>query len=241
MQIYSYGSKRLELAHSAQARARGNRSCEAKPDIELKEQYARARARGTWGGARNRKDRVSKALTQHHAEGMLKAMARAELAGMPLNRHWTVDYELAGIADCEGAAFIGRLLSECRRYARRKGVAFAAVWVREIGQRNGAHVHIAMHFPAELHLGHLTRKWIKAAGGKYAKGISHVRSIGTGLTCGNDGSELYWANLEALANYLTKGSAPAVAKELGLKTRKQGGAIIGKRCGWTQNLGGTCT
>jgi hypothetical protein len=40
-----------------------------------------------------------------------------------------------------------------------------------------------------------------------------------------------------LANYHLKGSAPDVARELGLTTLKAGGSIIGKRCGWTQNLG----
>jgi len=169
---------------------------------------------------------------------MLAAMARAELAGMPLNRHWTVDYELAGIADSKGAAFIGRLLSAIRRYARARGIAFAAVWVREVGERNGAHVHIAMHLPADWNLRQLTRKWIKAAGGTYSKGISKVRSIGGGLNCAQSVPEKYWANLEALANYQLKGSAPAVANELGLSLRKLGGLIIGKRCGWTQNLGG---
>jgi hypothetical protein len=197
----------------------------------------RGRARGTWGGARNRSDRQTSVIRQHQAEGMLRAMALAELRGMPLNRHWTVDYELAGIADKNGAAFIGRLLSACRRYARSKDVAFAAVWVREIGERNGAHVHIAMHFPAEMRLGHLTCKWIKAAGGEYAKGISHVRSIGGGLKSGDSGSPHYRANLEMLANYHLKGSAPDVARELGLTKLKAGGSIIGKRCGWTQNLG----
>lgn len=48
------------------------------------------------------------------------AMAFADLAGMPLTRHWIVDYELAGIADLDGAAFVGKLLSLCGRYVRAK-------------------------------------------------------------------------------------------------------------------------
>lgn len=206
---------------------------------ELSEQYAPARVKGTWGGARNRADRVSTALSQYQAEGLLKAMAVAELRGWPLNRHWTVDYELAGIADSHGAAFVGKLLAVCGRYARAKGVPFAAVWVREKGQRNGAHVHIALHFPAGMRLGHLTRKWIKQAGGQYQQGNSKVRSIGGSLKSGDGGGAHYWANLEALGNYLTKGSAPDVATELGLNLTKSGGAIIGKRWGRTENLGKT--
>ena len=197
------------------------------------------RTRESWGGARNRADRTSTALSQHQAEGLLKAMAFAELIGLPLNRHWTVDYERAGIADSDGAAFIGRLLAHVARIARTRGSGFAAVWVREIGKRNGAHVHIAMHLPTDWRLGHLPRKWIVASGGRYLPGNSRIRSIGGSLRCAPLNPNRYWTNIEALANYLIKGSGPAVANELGLERLKLAGAIIGKRCGWTQNIGVT--
>jgi hypothetical protein len=197
---------------------------------------ATSRARGTWGGARNRRDRVTTALSQRHAEGVLQAMAVADLAGMPLTRHWIVDYEMAGIADRDGAAFVGRLQNLARRHARAKGGTFAAVWVREVGARNGAHVHIAFHWPRGWKLGHLTRRWIKAAGGTYRKRVSRIRPIGGSLNCAWTNPSLYCQNLEALGNYFVKGSDRAVAAELGLELLKAGGAIIGKRCGRTQNL-----
>lgn len=195
-----------------------------------------SRAKGTWGGARNRRDRVTTALSQRHAEGVLQAMALADLAGMPLTRHWTVDYERAGIADRDGAAFVGRLLTLCGRYARTKGGSFAAVWVREVGVRNGAHVHIAFHLPRGWRLGYLTRRWIKAAGGRYSTGVSHIRPIGGSLNCAWTSPALYRENLERLGNYLTKGSNTAVAAELGLELIKPGGEIVGKRWGRTQNV-----
>lgn len=195
------------------------------------------RAKGTWGGARNRRDRVTTALRQQHAEGILRAIAVAELNGLALNRFWTVNYEWAGIDDSDGAAFVGRLLAQCGRYARARGGAFAAVWVREIGVKNGAHVHIAIHFPTGWKLrGHLPRKWIKAAGGKYSAKVSDMRPIGGRLDCNLNNSQHYWANAEAMGNYMVKGSADAVADELGLVTRKNGGRVIGKRWGRTQNL-----
>ena len=197
---------------------------------------ATSRVRGTWGGARNRRDRVTTALSQRHAEGVLQAMAVADLAGMPLTRHWIVDYEMAGIADRDGAAFVGRLLIFLRRYARAQGESFAAVWVREVGVRNGAHVHIAFHLPRGWRLGFLTRRWIKAAGGRYSKGVSYIRPIGGSLNCAWTSPALYRENLERLGNYFTKGSESAVAAELGLELLKPGGAIIGKRWGRTQNL-----
>jgi len=197
---------------------------------------ATSRANGTWGGARNRRDRVTTALSQRHAEGLLMAMAYADLVGMPLTRHWTVDYELAGIADRDGAAFVGKLLALCGRYVRAKGGRFAAVWVREVGRRNGAHVHIAFHLPRGWRLGYLTRRWIKAAGGQYRKSVSRIRPIGGSVNCAWTSPALYRENLERLGNYLTKGSESAVAAELGLELLKPGCEIVGKRCGRTQNL-----
>lgn len=223
------GDKRgAELDRKPDKRS-NTRACERAASFQKPE-------KGTWGGARNRRDRVTTALSQRHAEGVLQAMAVADLAGMPLTRHWTVDYERAGIADRDGAAFVGRLLAIVGRFARVRGGSFAAVWVREVGVRNGAHVHIAFHLPRGWRLGYLTRRWIKAAGGQHAKRVSHIRPIGGSLNCAWTSPALYRENLERLGNYLTKGSDPAVAAELGLELLKPGGAIVGKRWGRTQNL-----
>jgi hypothetical protein len=108
--------------------------------------------------------------------------------------------------------------------------------VREVGVRNGAHVHIAFHLPRGWRLGYLTRRWIKAAGGQHAKRVSYIRPIGGSHNCAWTSPALYRENLERLGNYLTKGSDPAVAAELGLDLLKPGGAIVGKRWGRTQNL-----
>ncbi len=233
MQLKSYGPSQRDGPSFRIPHARERESAQT----DEKRSSRKPRGKKTWGGARNRKDRVSTALSQHQAEGILKAMAVAELAGMPLNRHWTVDYQLAGIPDSDGAAFVGKLLSIVKRYARAREGNFAAVWVREVGQRNGAHVHIAMYLPADWNLGHGTRKWIKAAGGRYVAGNSRIRSIGGSLRCAESNTCKYRANQEALGNYLVKGSGPTVAVELGLDRLKPSGEIIGKRCGWTQNLG----
>lgn len=52
-----------------------------------------------------------------------------------------------------------------------------------------------------------------------------------------EGRALYRENLQAVANYMLKGSADDVAPELGLSLRKRGGEVIGKRSGRTQNVG----
>jgi len=262
MQLCSYGSSQPDKGNSRIPRARERDDFETNTRTREREtskgSNTRARRRddphrrhntragevesfpypkkGCWGGARNCRDRVTTALSQRQAEGILQAIAVADLAGLPLTRHWTVDYELAGIADGDGAAFVGRLLAISGRFARARGGSFAAVWVREVGVRNGAHVHIAFHLPRGWRLGHLTRVWIRRAGGSYCKGVSRIRPIGGSLTCAWTSPALYRENLERLGNYLTKGSDSSVAAELGLELLKPGGKIVGKRCGRTQNL-----
>lgn len=63
-----------------------------------------------------------------------------------------------------------------------------------------------------------------------------MQRIGRRASCAETSRALYRANLEAVANYMLKGSADDVAPELGLSFRKCGGEVIGKRSGRTQNL-----
>lgn len=82
----------------------------------------------------------------------------------------------------------------------------------------------------------MTRKWINAAGGKYSAKVSKIVPVGGRLDCADTNPGHYRANVEAMANYMVKGSADAVAKELSLNLRKWSGRVIGKRWGRTQNL-----
>ena len=54
------------------------------------------------------------------------------------------------------------------------------------------------------------------------------------------GSAHYRANLDAVLAYLLKGADVAAGEALGLDRCGEGGKIIGKRCGRTQNVGGLC-
>src|SRR5688572_23437761 len=67
--------------------------------------------RSTWGGARNRADRASLHLSRATVLAMIEAANFSERSGLAFNRHWTVHYQLAGVAEYEGAAFVGRLLA----------------------------------------------------------------------------------------------------------------------------------
>jgi hypothetical protein len=168
---------------------------------------------------------------------MIEAANFAERIGLAFNRHWTVHYEMAGIAEHDGAAFVGRLLSLVRKHVRRAGGELAALWARENGDGKGGHVHILLHLPSSMTLHNRTRRWIKAAGGNPVRRVSRVRTIGGSARNAHPGSENYRGNADAVLAYLVKGASDDAGKTLNLPRSSEGGPIIGKRCGMTQNIG----
>lgn len=190
-----------------------------------------------WGGARNRADRVSAYLSEHQVQGLIDAAIYAAATGRAFNRHWTVHYERAGISDAEGAQFVTRLLSAVRRSLKQQGVELAAIWVRENGPGKGGHVHIVMHIPAAIHLRNRTRRWIVSAGGTYRSKVSKMRSIAGRLDRAEHDPDLYWSNAEAVLAYVLKAADPLVGEAMELPRSGKGGEVIGKRAGWTQNIG----
>ncbi|MFN3456512.1 MAG: hypothetical protein ACK4Z8_02915 [Novosphingobium sp.] len=194
--------------------------------------------KGSWGGARNRRDRTSWHLSKTQCEGLIAAARYAEHIGLAFNRHWTVHYERAGIADIDAPEFIGRLLKLARDYStRKKNGHFTALWVRENGEGKGGHVHILMHMPAERTLRGRTRRWVTLAGGKYKPRTSRVVSIGGRLISADSGSEHYQHNVGAVLAYVLKGADHQTGEALSLPRSGEGGLVIGKRCGWSQNIG----
>lgn len=191
----------------------------------------------SWGGARNRADRQSWHLSAKQVRDLMAAATYASASGRPFNRHWTVHYEKAGIADSDGAAFVGRLLDSARRFASRANIEFAAAWVRENGEGKGGHVHILLHLPPSLSLRNLTRRWIDRAGGRYRARVSRVVSIGGTLNCATTNPGHYLANLQTVLAYVLKAADPDTGRRLALPRYDEGGRVIGKRAGWTQNVG----
>jgi hypothetical protein len=191
-----------------------------------------------WGGARNSALRPRPHLTLKQCEDMMAAADHAERIGMAFNRHWSVHYQSAGIAEADATRFIGRLLKLTREYARRHGGGFAAVWSRENGDGKGGHVHILMHLPADLSLSGRTAKWVRLAGGVCIAGVSYIRSVAGRLIAADNGGEHYAVNVGIVREYLLKGAAGEVRAALGLERFPgEQGEVIGKRCGWTQNIG----
>lgn len=192
-----------------------------------------------WGGARNRANRVSSFLTLAQCEALIAAADHAERIGLPFNRHWTVHYATAGIAEADAARFIGRLNKITGEYSRRHGGRYASIWVREGGDGKGGHVHILMHVPAYLSLKGRTRRWVRLAGGECRSGVSYIRAVAGRVAAADSGGEHYAANAAKVRAYLLKGAHPAARQALGLDRKAEGGPIIGKRCGWTENIGQT--
>lgn len=168
---------------------------------------------------------------------MIEAANFAERIGLAFNRHWTVHYEIAGIAEHDSAAFVGRLLALVRKWVRRAGGNMAALWARENGDGKGGHVHILLHLPSGMTLRNLTLRWIKAAGGNPVRRVSRVRTIGGLLTNAKVGGARYRANADAVLAYLVKAASAETGHALALPRHGEGGPIIGKRAGWTQNIG----
>ena len=199
-------------------------------------------AKATWGGARNRADRASEVLADRKVDDLLHAARFALATGRTFQRHWIVHYGRAGVPAEDGAAFVRRLLDPLHKLARRAGGELTALWVREHASTYGEHVHILLHLPSGLSLRNRTRRWIEAAGGIYQPGVSMVKSVGGRLVKqtaknGSNTGEHHRANAANLVRYLLKSANAEKGDQLGLTRHGRAGRIIGKRCGWTQNIG----
>lgn len=192
-----------------------------------------------WGGARNHADRASFELTDAQVDEINSAAKFAILTGRIFQRHWTVLYERAGIAEHDAARFIGKLLDLVSKQARRAGGYLTAIWVREMGKVKGGHVHILLHLPPGFTLRNRTRRWIETAGGSYNPKVSKVTRIrGTSLNSDNYASNTRaCANATNVARYLMKSSRLEKGQSMGLGKCGRAGRIIGKRNGSTQNIG----
>lgn len=214
--------------------------------------------KATWGGARNRADRKSDLLADAKVAELLDAATFALATGRVFQRHWIVHYGKAGVQPRDGMRFVSKLLNLVSKQARRDGGEMTALWVRERASDFGEHVHILLHLPAEMRLHGRTRRWIEAAlaqagGGfwdRYAlarprarasgwiKGVSKVRIV-AGRLPKIEGIRrpAHWVNALNVVRYLLKSASEETGAALELSRSGQGGKIIGKRCGWTQNIG----
>ena len=194
-----------------------------------------------WGGKRNSKDRVSYALPLAKAQAIIDGAYRAIKIGLPFNRFVTIHLERVGPSDSEGADAIGWIMRLASQWMRSRGYVIAHAWVRENDEGDGSkgsHVHILCHCPDTIPIGRMWPRWLrKVSGRRYrAKAIKSKRIGGT-VNAHAVSPAAYLQNLDRVLAYVCKGVAPADAATLGLPKQEAGGRIIGKRAGWSQNIG----
>lgn len=192
------------------------------------------------GGARNRADRVSYALTLKQVGNLTAAARHAEAIGLPFTRMITIHWEGAGVPLPDLPKATGRFVDLLTKGLARHGSRTAWLWVHENGDGKGAHCHLLVHVEPSLVpvISRLQKRWLRLIGGNpYRTGVIKSRPIGgrLGLETGNP--DLHATNLNVALEYLLKGADTNTAATYELKRREDGGRIIGKRCSTSQNIG----
>lgn len=196
------------------------------------------------GGARNRADRESHALTAAQIANLKAAERHAEKIGLPFTRMISIHWQAAGAPLAGMAKATGRFTDLMAKALARHGSGTAWLWTHENvpgnGHDKGGHCHLLAHVPADLVpvVTALQRRWLRRiAGQPYRARVIHSKPIGgrLGLEAGNP--NLHAVNLEAALAYVLKGASPEAASQFALERLEPGGRIIGKRCGTSQNIG----
>ncbi len=190
------------------------------------------------GGARNRADRESHALTLRQIVNLIEATRHAERIGLPFTRMITIHWQSAGVPLNAMAAATGRYLDLFSKTLSRHQSPTAWLWVHENGRNKGGHCHLLAHVPAGLVpiITRLQKRWLKRIVGKpYRSRVIRSRPIGGRLGLENGNPPLHASNLENALRYVLKGADAEAGAAFSLERLEPGGRIIGKRCGVSQN------
>jgi hypothetical protein len=195
------------------------------------------------GGARNRAERVSECLTLNQAAGVIAAIQASGNIGLPLNRHLTLHWGCYGISDADAGKATGDFLKLAGQFLRSKRQPFAFVYVRENDDGDGSkgpHTHFLLHVPPTIAARFVTmqRRWLRIVTGKaYRRNAMRTARIGRSIIAAIIAPALYEANLAVVAHYVLKAAEPYAVQALGLAHAPEYGRVIGKRAGWSENIG----
>ncbi len=192
------------------------------------------------GGARNRADRQTHALTSAQIANLEAAERHARAIGLPFTRMITIHWQAAGVALADMVKATGRFLDMLTKWLLRKERKTAWVWVHENGENKGWHCHLLAHVPADLikRLTGLQKRWLRRISGEVPKkGVICSRPIGRKLGLETGNPELHANNLAVAFGYVLKGADAKAAEQFDLTRLEAGGRIIGKRCSTSQNIG----
>lgn len=197
------------------------------------------------GGARNRADRESHALTAAQVANLKAAQRHAHAIGLPFTRMITIHWQAARVPLESMAKATGRFTDLMAKTLARHGSEAVWLWVHENVPGNchnkGGHCHLLAHVPPDLVrvITGLQRGWLRRITEQpYRARVIQSKPIGgrLGLEVGNP--ELQAVNLEAAFGYLCKGAPQAVLDAFGIEREHQpSGRVVGKRCGISQNIG----
>lgn len=197
------------------------------------------------GGARNRADRESHALTATQIGNLKAAERHAEKIGLPFTRMISIHWQAAGVPLAGMAKATYRFTDLLTKALARHGSGTAWLWTHENvpgnGHDKGGHCHLLVHVPADLVVVvmALQRGWLRRITGQpYRAGVIYSKPIGgrLGLEVGNP--DLHAVNLEVALGYVCKGAPQSVLDSFGIgRAHKPGGRIFGKRSGTSQNIG----
>ncbi len=163
------------------------------------------------GGARNRADRESDALTVAQIANLKAAERHADRIGLPFTRMISIHWEAAGVPLADMARATGRYIDLMTKALARHGSDTAWIWVHENGEGKGGHCHLLAHVPADIVpvLTRLQRGWLRRiTGAPYRARVIHSKPIGGRLGLERGNPDLHAVNLEAALAYVLKGCEP---------------------------------
>lgn len=184
------------------------------------------------GGARNRADRQSTALTKAQEANLRAAEGHSRVIGLPLTRMITIHWKAAGVPLEGMAKATGAFIDKLSKWLARRNARTAWLWVHENTGDKCWHAHILIHIPAACvrELPAAQKRWLKQVTGRtYSAKVIRSDPIGGRLGLELSNPPLHRANCEAALAYVLKGRNPD----------KPQGLILGRRCSTSQNIGAT--
>jgi hypothetical protein len=195
------------------------------------------------GGARNRADRESNALTAAQIGNLRAAERHAGKIGLPFTRMISIHWQAAGVPLAGMTKATYRFTDLLRKALARHGSRTAWLWTHENvpgnGHDKGGHCHLLAHVRADLVpvITALQRGWLRRITGQpYRAGVILSKPIGGRLGLEVSNPDLHAVNLQVALAYVVKGASREAASQFGLERLEPGGRIIGKRCGTSENI-----
>jgi hypothetical protein len=176
--------------------------------------------------------RQSRVIRQPAAANLLNAVNLAQAKGLPLNQLVTINLRNAAVGVEDASRLLAGLRDDhmnpwLRRPQRRQGLpGVQPTFVWSIENPDFVHIHMLVHVPAaRLEAFHERMAlWVAEAFGIDNDPVAyHARDA-----YGPPGA----------AKYMIKGLDPVAARLYGVQPSEQG-LVVGKRCGFSENIGPT--